>query len=137
MSRLLHNMSAPPRSQVCFQQEQLKEYVVFNPFALATLLGADVVGIEQKAKAYLQQHGAAARKPSGYMIAETIDTGVGYKTVKDKLKQYRYEDCRDIELMILVFGSTVGDLYIPNREPSFESSRFDKVLLFPKDEVYV
>ena len=39
MNGLLHNMSAPPKSKVDFEQTQLEKYIAFNPKDLAELLG--------------------------------------------------------------------------------------------------
>lgn len=144
MSDLLHNMSAPPRSEVKFKQEQLKKYVVFNPIMLARLLGDRnlmITGLEEKVKDYCEKHKQIENiieKPTGYMIAEVIEFNGKNKYTKqlnDKLNQYKHVECDNIELLILVFCSTVGDLYIPNRPLSFESTKFDKILLFPEEEV--
>ncbi|MDY6431008.1 MAG: hypothetical protein SPL00_04385 [Bacilli bacterium] len=144
MSALLHNMSAPPRSEVKFKQEQLKKYVLFNPIMLARLLGDRnlmIIGLEEKVKDYYEKHKQIEniiKKPTGYMIAEVIEfngKNKYTKQLKDKLNQYKHVECDNIELLILVFCSTVGDLYIPNRPLSFESTKFDKILLFPEEEV--
>ncbi|MCR4661857.1 MAG: hypothetical protein K5765_07690 [Clostridia bacterium] len=144
MSELLHNMSAPPRSEVKFKQQQLKKYVAFNPIILARLLGEKnirIAGLEEKVKNYYETHNYienSIKKPTGYMIAETIEfNGVNRfsKQLKNKMEKYVYEECNNTELLILVFCSTVGDLYIPNRKLSFESTKFDKILLFPEEEV--
>ena len=144
MSELLHNMSAPPRSEVHFEQNQLEEYVAFNPIVLARLLNFKnkmLSGLEEKAKEYYENHKELENiieKPTGYMIAEVIElNGINRfsKQLKTKIDKYKHKDCENLELLILVFCSTVGDLYIPNRPLSFEKTKFDKILLFPKEGV--
>lgn len=144
MSELLHNMSAPPRSEVKFKQEQLKKYIAFNPIRLARLLGDSDVVIKDlcnEVKNYVNDHPqieSIIEKPTGYMIGEVVDFNGKNKFTKelnDKLNQYKYVECDNLELLITVLCSTVGDLYIPNRTLSFESTKFDKILLFPEEEV--
>ena len=144
MSELLHNMSAPPRSEVKFSQEQLEEYISFNPVLLAFLLGIqkfNLAKLEKKVKHYYQKHPDLARmieKPTGYMIAEAIELkneNINLLESKFLMKQYHHKACRNIPLLILVFASTVGDLYIPNRPLSFEENKFKRILLFPAKEV--
>lgn len=141
---ILHNMSAPPRSEVKFEQGQLKKYIAFIPFLLASLLGeekGDVKDLGAKVKQYVSEHPrieSLITKPTGYMIAEVIDLNGRNRPSKDfgdQLNRYQFVECADPELLIAVFCSTVGDLYIPNRTLSFESSKFDKILLFPEEEV--
>ncbi len=140
MSELLHNMSAPPTSQVKFEKVQLKEYIAFTPYKLALLLSAYGLKDEEisvNVKKYVDTHPQVAsiiERPTGYMIAETIEDDDPVK-VSDRLRHYSYIECDNLELLIAVFCSTVGDLYIPNRTLSFEKSKFNKVLLFPKEEV--
>lgn len=144
MSELIHNMSAPPRSEVKFEQEQLKEYIAFNPITLVKLLGDSDIDIKElcsKVKNYVGEHPTIEtiiEKPTGYMIGEVVDFNGKYeftKEINDKLKRYKYVECDNLELLITVLCSTVGDLYIPNRTLSFESTKFDKILLFPEEEV--
>ena len=145
MSALLHNMSAPPRSEVKFSQEQLKRYISFNPMRLERLLKANGYSGEDVAettKRYVEDHKdiyKSIKKPTGYMIAEFIELPTGKrrytKEINGRLGDYKYTECTDLELIILVLCSTVEDLYIPNRTLSFESSKFNKILLFPEEEV--
>ena len=138
MSELIHNMSAPPRSNLEFRQYQLKKYLAFNPLHLATLLKK--LKFEDKvylaAEQYVKTHPeliSSPKKPTGYMLAEYIK--LRCRELEGKLNTYNYDECDDIELMILVFASTVGDLYIPDRPLSFERTKFDKILLFPQEDV--
>ena len=129
MNVLLHNMSAPPKSKVDFEQTQLEKYIAFNPKDLAGSLGDENMTADELKTAvedYVKNHPDIERiieKPTGYKITSKS------KTVFD------YEVCKNLELMIVVLCSTVGDLYIPDRQLSFEKTKFDKILLFPKDEV--
>ena len=61
--------------------------------------------------------------------------GEYYFMNKELKVEYEAEICEDLELLILVLCSTVRDIYIPNRKLSFEKSKFNKVLFFPKEEV--
>ena len=144
MNDLLHNMSAPPKSVVQFKQKQLANYMAFNPLRLAKLLGINYFNVKkicEKVEEYVTKHPqieAIIEKPTGYMIAEFIEIDNKDKPIKDlykKLSMYKYVECVNIELLIVIFCSTVGDLYIPNRNLSFESTKFDKILLFPEEEV--
>ena len=144
MSGLLHNMSAPPRSEVSFKQVQLKKYIAFNPIRLARLLDDKDIVIKDlpgKAKKYVNEHPqieAIIEKPTGYMIGEVVSfdgKNKFTKKISEKLNSYTYVECDNLDLLITVLCSTVGDLYIPNRVLSFESTKFDKILLFPEEEV--
>ncbi len=139
MSELLHNMSAPPRSEVKFNQLQLK-YICFNPSKLVSLLsdkGYSDENISVNVKNYVLDHPQIAsiiERPTGYMIGEVIEVNDA-KKIKKRLMEFSYVECTNLELLIVVFCSTVGDLYIPNRTLSYEKNKFDKILLFPEDEV--
>ena len=135
MSELLHNMSAPPRSEVKFKKEQLKKYIAFNPLHLARLLKKLNYKdeISESVQQYVKNNPGIVKnimKPTGYMIGEVIKLNGKYK-----LNQYKYVECDNLELLIIVLCSTVGDLYIPDRPLSFEKTKFNKVLLFPEEEV--
>ena len=148
MSELLHNVGVPPRSKVEFKLEQLKKYIAFNPITLAMLLcdrNITIKGLCEKVKKYVSDHPqieAIIEKPTGYMIGEIVDFNGEKRLTKElndeltnKLTKYIYVECKNLELLITVLCSTVGDLYIPNRKLSFESTKFDKILLFPEEEV--
>jgi len=144
MSELLHNMSAPPRSKVVVSQSQLKKYLSFNPIKLSKLLGKPHTTFEELkllTETYVNKHPEivnSIEKPTGYMIGEVVELNnlkAQPKKIKEKLFKYSYEECDNLNLLIIVFCCTVGDLYIPNRGLSFELSKFDKILLFPKEEV--
>ena len=141
MSGLLHNMNCRPNSKVDFEQKQLKKYIAFNPKNLSRLFGNENMTIDELKTAvenYVENHPDIERiieKPTGYMIGE-----VGVMNAENKITSksnivFEYEECENLELMIIVFCSTVGDLYIPDRRLSFEITKFDKILMFPKDEV--
>ena len=140
---VFHNMSAPPRSEVRFQTNQLTDYIAFNPLTLCNLLSGKTLykQLPKRVEHYVKHHPEIEKlleKPTGYMIGETFEIneiGVLTNQIKKKLDNYYFEECQDINLLIVVLCSTVGDLYIPNRPLSFESSKFDKIILFPKVEV--
>lgn len=141
---VLKNMSAPPRSEVYYEQYQLSsKYICFNPYVLKDLLhilSDSPSSIAKAAEKYVKKHPNIIKniaKPTGYMVSEYIELGVMSRQKIDEALNnlYSFEICNDVELLILVFGSTVGDLYIPNRPLSFEDTKFNKVLLFPKEEV--
>ena len=142
MSNLLHNMSAPPRSVVVFHQNQLNKYMAFNPIRLAKLINCrHIKNLVDEVREYIKSHpdiDKYIKKPTGYMIAEYINLDGCDKydrKLNDKLSKYQYVECDDIELLIIVFGCTVGDLYIPNRKIIINETKLDKVLFFPIDEV--
>ena len=141
MNGLLHNMSAPPKSKVDFEQTQLEKYIAFNPKDLAELLGNENMTADELKTAvenYVKNHPDIERiieKPTGYMIGEVGVMNDENKITNKSKTVFDYEVCKNLELMIVVLCSTVGDLYIPDRQMSFEKTKFDKILLFPKDEV--
>ena len=142
MSELLHNMSAPPRSQVSYKMEQLKKYIAFNPLTLSELLKelGIIDEVHLASKKYVDNNPdilKSIKKPTGYMLAECIEMPkcMSNKKLTNYLNKYNFKACTDLELLILVFASTVGDLYIPNKDLSFESSKFSRILLFPEEEV--
>ena len=141
MNVLLHNMSAPPKSKVDFEQTQLEKYIAFNPKDLAELLGHENMTADELKTAvedYVKNHPDIERiieKPTGYMIGEVGVMNNENKITSKSKTVFDYEVCKNLELMIVVLCSTVGDLYIPDRQLSFEKTKFDKILLFPKDEV--
>ena len=141
MNGLLHNMSAPPKSKVDFEQTQLEKYIAFNPKDLAGSLGDENMTADELKTAvedYVKNHPDIERiieKPTGYMIGEVGVMNNENKITSKSKTVFDYEVCKNLELMIVVLCSTVGDLYIPDRQMSFEKTKFDKILLFPKDEV--
>ena len=141
MNGLLHNMSAPPKSKVDFEQTQLEKYIAFNPKDLAESLGNENMTADELKTAvedYVKNHPDIERiieKPTGYMIGEVGVMNDENKITSKSKTVFDYEVCKNLELMIVVLCSTVGDLYIPDRQMSFENTKFDKILLFPKDEV--
>ena len=141
MNVLLHNMSAPPKSKVDFEQTQLEKYIALNPKDLAELLGNENMTADELKTAvedYVKNHPDIERiieKPTGYMIGEVGVMNNENKITSKSKTVFDYEVCKNLELMIVVLCSTVGDLYIPDRQMSFEKTKFDKILLFPKDEV--
>ena len=141
MNGLLHNMSAPPKSKVDFEQTQLEKYIAFNQKDLAGSLGDENMTADEMKTAvedYVKNHPDIERiieKPTGYMIGEVGVMNNENKITSKSKTVFDYEVCKNLELMIVVLCSTVGDLYIPDRQMSFEKTKFDKILLFPKDEV--
>ena len=132
MNGLLHNMSAPPKSKVDFEQTQLEKYIAFNPKDLAELLGNENMTADELKTAvehYVKNHPDIERiieKPTGYMIGEVGVMNNENKITNKSKTVFDYEVCKNLELMIVVLCSTVGDLYIPDRQMSFEKTKFDK-----------
>ena len=136
MNVLLHNMSAPPKSKVDFEQTQLEKYIAFNPKDLAGSLGDENMTADELKTAvedYVKNHPDIERiieKPTGYMIGEVGVMNDENKITNKSKTVFDYEVCKNLELMIVVLCSTVGDLYIPDRLMSFEKTKFDKILRF-------
>ena len=128
------NMSAPPKSVITFRQDELGVYYRFDPKELfKILLNTAIVDDDYKDRIanlcnlYIKKHHRvkdSIKKPTGFMIASKMT---------DKCE--KYEVCKDIDVLLNVFGRTVGDLYIPTREMSFDNSKFQEVLYFLKSEV--
>lgn len=97
--------------------------------------------LAKKVNDYIKSHPDITKnikKPTGYMIAEYVNLNNCYKYSKhimDQLSRYDLDECTDLELLIIVFGQTVGDLYIPDKPLTINESKFDKILLFPESEV--
>lgn len=137
--------------KVVFKKKQLKGFLAFNPYRLAKLLGhrgATPEELSKLVKNYVKEHPEINRlltKPTGYMIGLPMGQARYIKPHEDgtshpdggaiKTGGLQYDECADIDLLIVVLCSTVGDLYIPNRELSFEKSKFQRIILFPKVEV--
>jgi hypothetical protein len=119
-------------ARINYEKVQLKYYLAFSPYALAYKLDTTIEELPKKVEEYVNKNPnlkKSPKKPSCYMLGE-------YHILDKKPKAvYDMEFCEDLDLLILVMCSTVDDLYIPNRELSFEEGKFDKVLYFPKDEV--
>lgn len=135
---LLHNMSAPPRSEVRFNIAPLGEYLIFDPCVLATKLSKRKMHSTKSAANYLSKHLKKhvlthpyiinyKNRPKGYMLASTFDNTIKCSGTI----------CRDVNLLIHVFCSTVNDIYIPNKEFNYSVARFDKVLYFMKEEIII
>ncbi len=137
--------------KVTFEKKQLKGFMAFNPHKLSKLLGhegATPDELSELVKEYVKAHPEIKRllsKPTGYMIGTSMGKPRRIKRMSNGMILVRpncwktngivYEECADIDLLIVVLCSTMGDLYIPNRELSFEKSKFQRIILFPKDEV--
>lgn len=148
MSDILKNMSVPPKSIISFKIEQVQKYLLFNPLTLRKLLQeknytSEISKASQEYYLSNLKSFEKVRQPSGYMISECINLSIddAYLIKNEEeinnylLTNYLLSECKNIELMILVFCKTVNDLYIPSRKPSFEDSKFKKILMFPLDEV--
>lgn len=149
MSDILKNMSVPPKSAVSFKIEQVQKYLLFNPLTLRKLLqeknytSSDISKASQEYYFSNLKSFEKVRQPSGYMISECIDLLIDDAyLIKNEEEMNNYlttnyllSECKNIELMILVFCKTINDLYIPSRKPSFEDAKFKKILMFPLDEV--
>jgi len=125
-------MRRPRDGRVVFEKYQLGYYLIFHPETMAKILNTTVEELPLAVKEYVDNNPylhESKKKPKSYMLGE-------YYFMNKELKvEYEAEICEDLELLILVLCSTVRDIYIPNRKLSFEKSKFNKVLFFPKEEV--
>ena len=125
---VLKNMSSPPKSRVVFSIDQIESYILFNPNVLKRYFNVDSDELlSKKIEEYVKNSKTIdkVKKPSGYMISNTV--------INDD--DVKYEKCKDIDLLIIVFTHTIDKLYIPNKEMSFSKSRFMNKLYFLKSEV--
>ena len=109
-------------------------YYVFNPDTLFKLLCATDENIIQKIEEYIKIFNLKEEKrPKGYMLSPIVlNTSISHITIFGKAK-LKYID--NIDLLINVLGRTVGNLYIPNREISFNEDSFRGIYIFPECEV--
>lgn len=123
---MLRNMSAPPRSEVRIRQNLPGMFIFFSPKRLASLLGCPSEELPERCAEYVAAHPEIAdnpQRPRSYMVAQTTP-------------QKRSVECFRLELLLVIFGSTLGDLYIPGRKLEYPKSRFDHTLYFRRQEVY-
>ena len=100
MNVLLHNMSAPPKSKVDFEQTQLEKYIAFNPKDLAGSLGDENMTADELKTAvenYVKNHPDIERiieKPTGYMIGEVGVMNDENKITNKSKTVFDYEVCK-------------------------------------------
>lgn len=73
-----------------------------------------------------------------YMVGIRIPIPIffGKKPVEQLLSGFDYVLCQDVMLTVYVLSMTVGDLFVPNRKPSFDLAQFESILLFQRSEVF-
>lgn len=122
----LHNMSVPPKSLIHYDIKLVDDIVCFDPDALIKYFNCNINDLEENIKKYIEINPNYQDK--------AIDK---YLFSLDKCPE-KIEPiiCEDIDLLINVFSKTVGSLYIPNRNPSFDISKFLRKLYFNQTEVY-
>lgn len=129
MTILLHNMSAPPRSEIVKQIEQLDDYLCFSPENFAKQLNCSVKNLPNTIRTYIANNlnwQLQTKRPSSYMIAITR---------KKITETFSGKTCKDIPLQLYIFGGVVGDMYIPNRILNWTKDTFTRNYCFLKKEV--
>lgn len=122
----LHNMSVPPKSLIHYDIKQIDNIVCFDREELLKYFNCNIDNLEESIKHYVESNIQYIDKaPNGYMFA--------LNSVPDSIEIIT---CKDIDLLINVFSKTVGNIYIPNRNASFDKSKFLNKLYFNKGEVY-
>lgn len=129
-----------PYFRVRFKQNLSDPYVLFDPSTLGNLLGCKNYGeLPSRAAEYLASHPWIERmpeRPQSFMVAEPERRRIGmihpHYLFADKGE---YTVCKDINLLLQVFGATVGRLYIPDRKLEYSENCFSKLLLRAR-EVY-
>lgn len=88
---------------------------------------------------YLKKHpelSKSFKRPSGYMLSEMLSKENRSNILTfSKNKECKIHRVRDIELLLIIFGSTENGLYIPKKEIFFSETSFNSILYFPKEEV--
>lgn len=122
----LHNMSVPSKSLIHYDIKQIDNIVCFDSSELLKYFNCNIDDLEKSIRGYVKTNNQYIDKtPSGYMFA--------LNSVPDSIETIT---CRDINLLINVFSKTVGNIYIPNRNASFDKSKFINKLYFNEGEVY-
>lgn len=141
MNDILRNFYAGPSYNLVYKFKQLDKYIVFNPLTLKDLLlekGFKGDKLENLIHSYIKKFpnfNSLDKRPSGYMFGKYIDLNLDSNAIFKELQKYDLEECKDIELLLIVIGSTVGDIYIPNRELSFENEKLNRMFLFFSQEI--
>lgn len=123
---MLFNIGGPPRTTINISHSVIDVAISFKPAVLASLLNCEISELPKKCQKFVEDNQDKFKdhfKPEGYMI-----------NLNNQIK--KIEECTDVYLLILIFGSTVDDIYIPNRKLVFYSSNFTKTLYFSKAEVF-
>lgn len=140
MKDLLNSLNCHTKNNVNFEIEQINEYIIFNPTELFEHFKVKKIdALIKKVKKTIDkmsENEILVKKPSGYMIGASIELNDNYEIDDlDELLKYKHIDCKDIELIIIVLCSTVGDLYIPKKPLTIDKNNFKRILFFPKNEV--
>lgn len=125
---ILYNMSGPPRSYVSYEIKRFGKQLLFDPDVLIKLLNTDKTNLIKKIEQYCELNNSiytSSKRPKGYMVGK-----IPSEIDKD------YIVVEDIDLLILVLGSTFGNMYVPNKELLLSESRFKNKILFLEEEVY-
>ncbi len=123
----LFNMSCPPRSKVSYEVKKIDDQVLFDFEVLIKLLKTNKSHLVKRVEEYYKNNEKMLKnykKPSGYMIGKYLNSDD---------KNYKVET--DLNLLILVFTQTYGNMYVPNKEASFSKHRFENKILFLKREI--
>lgn len=141
MSSILRNLYVWSSYNLSYKFKQIDKYIVFNPLTLKKLLlekgfkGKNLETLILNYIAKFPNFNSLDKRPLAYMLGQNISLDLDVNTINEKLNKYDFEECKDINLLIIVIGSTVGDIYIPNRELSFENDKLNKILLFFSQEI--
>lgn len=123
----LFNTCCAPTSKVSYQIKKFDTQILFDYEVLIKLLNTNKYHLAECVEEYYKKNEKTLRnykKPTGYMIG---------KYLEPKDKKYRVET--DLNLLILVFTQTYGNMYVPTKDPSFSKHRFEHKILFLKKEV--
>lgn len=127
-----------PYFWVRFKQNQSDSCVLFDPSTLGDLLGCKCSReLPARASEYLASHPEIERmpeRPQSFMVADPLHRSIAWLHSFFANKG-KCTVCKDINLLLQVFGATVGRLYIPDRKLEYSENRFRK-LLFRAREVY-
>ncbi len=122
----LFNMSAPPKSKITIEINQVSKYLVFDPNVLCELLNCAKDKLILTINEYIINNpNYLDDSPNSYLFA----------LKKDKYEDLDYSICRNINLLLSVFSKTVNNIYIPNRQPIFTCEKFNSLLFFIESEI--
>jgi len=124
----LNNMRCSPIYDITKEIKAEGKKLLFDPVVLANKLNCLIDEVHIKAFEYATKKDLenSLKKVNKYIIGS-----ISNNNNEDEI-------CEDIDLLIIVFASTYGCLYIPNKKLSFDEERFSKKIWFLKEEfIYV
>lgn len=135
MGDRLFNMSVPPKSKVDIDIIPNGTLLIFDIrklfYKLFDIYNIKKGNYEKLILEYICRNENWSNdiiKPKNYLLEYKLENGTN-------IENFEYEICQDINLSLYVYGKTIGNIYIPNREWN-RNFDYERELIFLKSEVY-